>query len=59
MSNDTGHNEIREGDEYFCPTCSKRWDIHESPPPCVSRRQHGLNQINKLRKKYGFKNQLF
>ena len=56
MSNDTGHDEIREGDEYFCPTCGKRWDIHESPPPCNSRRQRGLNQINKLRKQYGFKN---
>lgn len=54
------HREIREGDEIYCVTCGKRWDIYETPPPCVSltRHQRGLNQINKLRKQYGFKNQL-
>lgn len=28
------HNERQEGDEYFCPKCRKRWDVHEEPPPC-------------------------
>ena len=29
------HNERQEGDEYFCPKCSKRWDIHDDAPDCI------------------------
>lgn len=25
--------EIREGDEVFCPTCGKRWDVNDPEPP--------------------------
>lgn len=28
------HNERQEGDEYYCPRCNKRWDVHEDAPPC-------------------------
>ena len=48
------HREIREGDEIYCVTCGKRWDVKETPPDCL-RRERGLNQINKLRKRHGFK----
>ena len=47
--------EIREGDEYYCPICGKRWDMREIPPPCMSRQEKGLKQIAKLRKLYGYK----
>jgi len=30
------HMRRREGDEYFCPRCSKRWAVDdEEPGPCV------------------------
>lgn len=51
-----GHREIREGDEYYCPDCGKRWDMNDpEPPPCISRQEKGLKQIAKLRKLYGYK----
>lgn len=27
--------ELRQGDEYYCPTCSKRWATDEEEPPCA------------------------
>lgn len=29
------HNTIREGDEYYCTDCGKRWGIDEDAPDCV------------------------
>lgn len=55
MSTDN-HREIREGDEYFCITCGKRWDIHEPAPECLTRRERGISEINKLRKQHGLSN---
>lgn len=49
----TEHREIREGDEIFCPICGKRWDVKETPPSCLTRREQGLNQIAKIRKQHG------
>lgn len=51
----TEHREIREGDEIYCTICGKRWDVKETAPDCVSRRERGLNQIAKLREKHGFR----
>ena len=31
----TKHNPTREGDEYYCPKCAKRWGFEEEPPVCV------------------------
>lgn len=28
------HRKRQEGDEYYCPRCRKRWDVHEEAPPC-------------------------
>ncbi len=30
------HAPRREGDEWFCPRCVKRWAQDEEAPPCVS-----------------------
>lgn len=28
------HKKIRQGDEYFCSKCGRRWDVDEQEPPC-------------------------
>lgn len=28
------HDAVRQGDEYFCASCGKRWGIDEQPPEC-------------------------
>lgn len=30
------HREIREGDEFVCRRCRKRWDTNEDAPDCCA-----------------------
>jgi uncharacterized Zn ribbon protein len=41
------HTRYREGDEFYCPKCGKRWAANEVPPVCAShRRQNYLKYIS-------------
>jgi hypothetical protein len=41
------HTRYREGDEFYCTKCGKRWGANEIPPPCSGRhRQEYLKYIN-------------
>lgn len=39
------HREIREGDEIYCVTCGKRWDVKETPPDCREKQISELNEV--------------
>ena len=41
------HTRYREGDEFYCRKCGKRWGADETPPTCEShKRQAYLKYIS-------------
>ncbi len=51
------HKATREGDEWVCHKCTKRWGVDEDEPKCVEAKPslHRLAQLNRTRRSHGLK----
>lgn len=42
------HTMLREGDEYRCPKCGKRWGIDEDEPNCSNPQLENLKRLKRI-----------
>lgn len=38
----------RQGDEFFCPRCTKRWSADEPAPPCRDMRREAMDRVGEV-----------
>ena len=38
----------RQGDEFFCPRCAKRWGADEPAPPCRDMRREAMDRVREV-----------
>ena len=38
----------RQGDEFFCPRCTKRWGADEPAPPCRDMRREAMDRVGEV-----------
>lgn len=38
----------RQGDEFFCPRCTKRWGTDEPAPPCRNMKREAMDRVGEV-----------
>lgn len=38
----------RQGDEFFCPRCAKRWGADEPAPPCRDMKREAMDRVGEI-----------